>query len=192
MSPVLNEFILNRQNILIVSFGQFEKKFLDKIASSVKDRFGQKVNIAVSFSDLAKYYDPTRRQYDGNQLLKHIQSDYASDYVKAIGLFRVDLFIPILTYIIGQAVYKGNSGVVSLFRLKNELYGMKHNDQLLFERFKKEVIHELGHTFGLIHCLSPSCVMRSSTYIEDVDQKDSVFCLKCHEKLISFQTDLNS
>jgi len=176
---------LNKQRILIVSYGQFEKSFLEKIATSVKERFGYNTDISISYADLAKFFDPARRQYDGNQLLNHMHSEYSGGHIKAIGLFRVDLFIPILTYIIGQAVYKGNAGVVSLFRLKNELYGMKRDDKLLFERFKKEVIHELGHTFGLTHCFSPSCVMRSSTYIEDVDQKDSTFCLRCYEKLKS-------
>lgn len=174
---------MNKQRILLVSYGQFEKKFLEKIAASVKDRFGYETDISISYADLAQFYDPARRQYDGNQLLNHIHTNYAAGYIKTMGLFRVDLFIPILTYIIGQAVYKGDAGAVSLFRLKNELYGMKRDDKLLFERFKKEVIHELGHTFGLTHCFSPSCVMRSSTYIEDVDQKNSIFCSKCYEKL---------
>jgi archaemetzincin len=174
---------LDKQRILIISFGQFEKVFLDKIAASVKERFGCEVDTGVNYGDLSKFYDPSRRQYDGNLLLKYIHEHYATEQIKAIGLFRVDLFIPILTFIIGQAVYKGNAAVVSLYRLKNELYGMKKNDALVFERFKKEVIHELGHAFGLTHCFSTSCVMRSSTYVEDVDEKDSQFCLRCIEKL---------
>ena len=177
---------MNKQRILLVSYGQFEKSFLEKIAVSVKERFGYETDISARYADLARFYDPARRQYDGNQLLKLIHAEYSDQHIKTIGLFRVDLFIPILTYIIGQALYKGNAGVVSLYRLKNELYGIKRDDQLLFERFKKEVIHELGHTFGLTHCFSPSCVMRSSTYIEDVDQKNSTFCFKCYEKLKTF------
>jgi len=100
-----------------------------------------------------------------------------------MGLFRVDLFIPILTYIFGQAVLNGNTGIVSLFRMKNELYGLPQNNNLLIERFRKVVIHELGHTFGLIHCQYPNCVMRSSTYVEDIDQKKNFFCKNCQEEL---------
>lgn len=174
---------MNKQHILIISFGQFEKEFLEKIAASVRNRFGCTVNTTVSFSELGKYYDPARRQYDGNQLLNFINSEFAADGTKAIGLFRVDLFIPILTYIIGQAIFKGNAGLVSLYRLKNELYGLKPDNELLFERFKKEIIHEIGHTFGLTHCFSPSCVMRAGVYVEDVDQKDSTFCLKCIDRI---------
>lgn len=174
---------MKKQKILLISFGQFENELLTELADSVRSRFGCKVKTTVSFSELGKFYDPARRQYDANLLLSHINSEYASEHTKAIGLFRVDLFIPILTYIIGQAVYKGNAGLVSIFRLKNELYGLKRDDNLLFERFIKEIIHELGHTFGLTHCFSPSCVMRSGVYVEDVDQKDSTFCLNCYKKL---------
>ncbi len=174
---------MDKQRILIISFGQFDKDFLEKIAAAVKAEFGLDVAVEVNYKGLSKYYDPARRQYDGNELIRYIHSEYSSDTVKAIGLFRVDLFIPILTYIFGQAIFKGNAGIVSLYRLKNELYGLKRDNELLFERFRKEVIHELGHTFGLIHCLSPACVMRSSTYIEDVDQKKPHFCIKCREKL---------
>lgn len=168
---------------MLISFGQFELELLTVIAEAVKKRFGCEVKTAVSFCELAKYYDPARRQYDANLLLAHILEEFGSDDVKAIGLFRVDLFIPVLTYIIGQAVYKGNAGVVSIYRLKNELYGLKRDDRLLFERFVKEIIHELGHTFGLTHCFSPSCVMRSGVYVEDVDQRDSYFCSQCSAKL---------
>ena len=100
-------------------------------------------------------------------------------------LFQVDLFIPILTYIFGQAYLGGRTAIASSYRLKNESYGMTIDDKLLLGRFTKEVIHELGHTFGLIHCQNPLCVMRSSTYVEDIDQKERHLCPICRS-LIGF------
>src|SRR5690606_9018649 len=173
----------DKQRILLISFGQFDKNLLLKIAGAVHSVFGVSVDVESGFTDLSRFYDPARRQYDGNRLIQFIHTQYGNDNRKTIGLFRVDLFIPILTYIIGQAIYKGNAGVVSLFRLKNELYGLKKDETLLVDRFVKEIIHELGHTYGLTHCISPACVMRSSTYIEDIDQKEGHFCTKCREKL---------
>jgi len=174
---------LDKQKIVLISFGRFELGFFQRLAAAIQSELGIPVETAIDYSDLNNFYDPARRQYDGNKLIKYIHAEYNNDAIKTIGLFRVDLFIPILTYIFGQAIFKGNVGVVSLFRLKNELYGLKRNDNLLFERFLKEIIHELGHTFGLTHCVSPVCVMRSSTYIENVDEKTSHFCAKCREKL---------
>ncbi len=167
----------------MVSHGQFEKNFLERIAHDVQIEFELPVKIITSYIDLSAFFDPARRQYDGNKLLKLIDSSYTNQSVKTIGLFQVDLFIPILTFIFGQAILREKTGVVSLYRLKNEQYGLTKNESLLFERFRKVIIHELGHTFGLIHCHVPSCIMRSTTYVEDIDQKHHHFCSKCRKEL---------
>ncbi len=174
---------MDQQYITLISFGYFEKDFLEKIADAVREEFQIPVKIREAHIDLSEFYDPGRRQYNGNNLLKKVDSMISPDSVKIIGLFSVDLFIPILTFIFGQAVLGGHSGIASLYRLNNELYGMTADKNLLLERFKKEVIHEIGHTFGLIHCHVPACVMRSSTYVEDIDLKKTHFCMNCMSAL---------
>jgi archaemetzincin len=170
-------------NITLISFGYFERDFLRYVADSVQQEFLFPVNIKEGHIDLSEFYDSARRQYNGNDLLKEIDSKFAVDSVKSMGLFSVDLFIPILTFIFGQAFLNGRSGIASLYRLSNERYGMKMDNTVLLDRFRKEVIHELGHTFGLIHCHHPSCVMRSSTYVEDIDQKTHNLCVSCRSEL---------
>lgn len=174
---------MNEQSILLISHGNFEKVFLEKLTSGVAKELRFPVTMVESRIDLSDFYDPMRRQYDGNNLLIEIDSIPSTQYIKKVGLFRIDLYIPILTYIFGQAALNGDTGIASLYRLRNEQYGMKRNEDLLFERFTKVVIHELGHTFGLIHCHIPTCVMRSSTYVEDIDQKSHSFCIKCRTEI---------
>lgn len=135
--------------------------------------------------DIAKYYSPGRRQYDANAILSYISDLKPEDSLKSMGLFRIDLYIPILTYIFGQAMLDGQAGIASLYRLRNELYGLDQNNDLLITRFRKVIMHEMGHMFGLIHCHHPECVMRSSTYMEDIDQKERKFCSTCHKQLHS-------
>jgi archaemetzincin len=163
----------------LTSFGIFEKDLLERLAKDVSNEFHEPVSLEVSHLDINPFYSPGRRQYDANKLLKHLSAEALPDPVKTMGLFRVDLFIPVLTYIFGQAILGGNTGIASAYRLKNELYGLKMDNELTAERFTKEVIHELGHTFGLIHCHNSSCVMRSSTYVGDIDQKELHFCSRC-------------
>ena len=174
---------MTTKSILLIYHGDFDEGFLEEIAEEVAKEFHCAVNIEISNINLDEFYDSARRQYDANRLVKKIDSLFPFQYLKKIGLFRVDLFIPILTYIFGQAILKGNTGIASLYRLKNEQYGMKKDEALLLDRFKKVIIHELGHTFGLIHCHVPDCVMRSSTYVEEIDQKKRQFCKKCREEL---------
>lgn len=174
---------MNATPITIVSFGLFEKEFLEKVSIGVMNEFKSIVTIRDAHIDISEFYDPVRRQYNGDKLLKQVAALNGNGNSKTIGLFNVDLYIPILTYIFGQAQLNGKTAIASHYRLSNERYGMPADDNLLLQRFTKEVIHELGHTFGLIHCHTPNCVMRSSTYVEDIDQKEAQLCAKCQDEL---------
>jgi archaemetzincin len=170
---------MNLENITLISFGYFEKGLLELIVEDVEREFSVPVKTREGYLDLSEYYDPARKQYNGNELLKEIETQFATETSKTLGIFNVDLFIPILTYIFGQAFLNGRSGIASIYRLSNERYGIKKDQTIFVDRIRKEVIHELGHTFGLYHCSNPTCVMRSSTYVEDIDQKEHSLCHKC-------------
>ncbi len=174
---------MDKQRILLVTHGAFETDFLDKIAAAVTSEFDARTEMAESHNSISAFYDPIRRQYNGNKLLQHLDASTEPGDAKIIGLFKVDLFIPILTFIFGQAVFKGRTAIASLYRLRNEQYGLPANEAVLLERFRKVIIHETGHTFGLIHCHVPNCVMRSTTYVEEIDQKESRLCIKCRREL---------
>ncbi|MBK7173863.1 MAG: archaemetzincin family Zn-dependent metalloprotease [Bacteroidales bacterium] len=172
--------------IAMISFGYFEKQLLDAVTMRTEQAFSARISWKEGFLDLGDYYDPSRRQYDGNRILKVIDERFGVSKGKTIGLLSIDLFIPILTFIYGQAFLNGRSCIASNYRLSNERYGLLPDETLMHNRFIKEIIHELGHTYGLIHCSHPDCVMRSSTYVEDIDQKGEDFCPNCKSNLIHF------
>ncbi len=174
---------MNNLIITLLCFGRFERGFLEKVSEAVMREYDCNVLIKDAYVDISEFYDAGRRQYNGNKILSKVETLIGDGDSKIIGLFNVDLFIPILTYIFGQAQLNGKTAIASQFRLSNERYGMRPDEHLLLQRFTKEVIHELGHTFGLLHCHTPTCVMRSSTYVEDIDQKEEQLCVKCREIL---------
>jgi archaemetzincin len=123
-------------------------------------------------------FDPSRGQYDSTLLLAQLLGE-PSGAERVLGVANVDLFIPVLSYVFGEAQLPGRAAVISLHRLNPELYGLPSAPAQLADRAEKEAIHELGHTFGLVHCRQPGCVMRSSTYVEEIDLKSARFCEEC-------------
>ena len=91
----------------------------------------------------------------------------------------------------GEAQLNGPAAIVSITRLRNEFYGLPKNDTLLRERMEKEAIHELGHTFGLVHCRNDLCVMRPSTYVENIDLKPPQLCYSCLKRFMEMPPNIS-
>ena len=169
--------------IYIVPISTPAAHWLGPLEKTVAQCFGQPVKRMHCDIDLEKAYDFNRRQYNSSQILLQLINSAPDDALKILGVVAVDLYIPILTYVFGEAQLGGTGALVSMHRLNNRLYGLPDNDQLLCERLNKEAIHELGHTFGLLHCSIPGCVLSPSTYVEDIDQKNDQVCQECRKHL---------
>jgi archaemetzincin len=129
-------------------------------------------------------FEPERGQYFSGRILKEILhseglSSATADAIKVLGIVDVDLCTPILSFVFGEAQLGGKAAVISLCRLRQEFSGLPSNPQLLLQRAKKEALHELGHTFGLIHCRNPRCVMYFSNSVRNIDMKTANFCHNC-------------
>lgn len=137
------------------------------------------VRIEPPWFDAECVFDAARGQYHSTRLLEQILGGPPTRAERILGVTPVDLFIPVLTYVFGEAQLAGRAAVVSYHRLRPEAYGLPADDALLLARLVKEALHELGHTCDLVHCRHPACVMLASTYAEDIDRKPADFCLSC-------------
>ena len=126
-------------------------------------------------------YDPRRKQHLTSRVLKFLL-EAGPVGGKVLGITDRDLFIPILTFVFGEAQLGGGAAVVSTARLAqdSEPFGAA----LVTERLAKEAVHELGHAFGLVHCGTPGCVMSRSSSVRDVDAKSHALCDACQERLL--------
>jgi archaemetzincin len=129
--------------------------------------------------DAAFALDSRRNQYHATSILRRLRSLEPDQDVRAIGVTCVDLFVPILTFVFGEAELGGRCAVVSLQRLDERFYGLPARAELLRERLMKEAVHELGHTYGLRHCEDWRCVMTSSHAVDRLDIKSATFCRDC-------------
>lgn len=129
-------------------------------------------------------FDASRGQYNSTRALKQLLTDPQEDPAdRVLGVTGVDLFTPVLTYVFGEAQLGGRAAIVSIHRLRSEAYGLPPDEALLFDRLHKEAVHELGHTFGLLHCSNLGCVMRASAYAEEIELKRAAFCDLCRALL---------
>jgi archaemetzincin len=156
-----------------------DKKTLSSLSSVLEETFGLPVVISKRSFSLENGKDTLRNQYNSTWILSQIVKRFPEDTCKVLAITQVDLYVPVLTYVFGEAQLDGTVAVVSVHRLQDELYGLPRNPLKCRERLEKEAIHELGHTFGLLHCHEPQCVMYTSTYAEEIDFKSMHFCSNC-------------
>jgi len=133
-------------------------------------------------------FEARRNQYYSTRILKEMLGEVPQDAFKLLGVTDKDLCIPILTYVFGEAQVGGTAAVISLARLRQEHYGLAPDQPLLLERLRKESLHELGHTFGLVHCPLRECVMYLSNTVVDVDTRGRDFCTGCQTVVASKNT----
>jgi len=158
----------------------------DEIMEELKDRVGGifhcPVEIKAGFSDLAQAYNPERKQYFSSKLLASLKKSEGEERV--VGVADVDLYVSRLNFVFGEADVGSGTTIVSLCRLRQEYYGLAPDGVLFLERATKEIVHEVGHTFGLGHCPNNKCVMHFSNSLADTDLKEAHFCDKCRPRII--------
>jgi archaemetzincin len=128
-------------------------------------------------------YDGARDQYRSVEIVKALAGAAPADAARMLGVTEVDLSIPMLTFLFGHAQLSGRVALISLCRLRQEFYGLPPDEALLRERAVKEMLHEMGHTFGLTHCGDTQCAMSVSTHIQFVDAKSARYCASCGPRI---------
>jgi archaemetzincin len=160
--------------VILVPVGKFPEQLLERLSR----RTG--IPLGPGLADISAAWNATRRQYDSTRLIAELKSHY---HGRVMGAAACDLYVPVLTFVFGEAEMPGRAGVFSIHRLREEFYGLPENPELLEGRAVRELRHEVGHLHGLSHCPDWSCVMSSSHSVERVDSKGERYCAECDARL---------
>jgi len=170
-------------NLQLLPIGKLDGGLLIDLAQAMADLFRVPCEILSSALDPEFAFHGERQQYHSSEILVRMQSRVTADSWRVLGVTAADLYIPILTFVFGEAQMGGPCAVVSLHRLRQEFYGLPPDRGLLQQRLLKEAVHEVGHTVNLTHCDDYQCAMAPSHAVEWIDLKENWLCSACQGRI---------
>ena len=168
--------------IEVISIGSIRTNVLEYLVHLLPGRFNVDVGVGSNIPIELFRADELRKQYLSTSMLRSLAGMHGSDKV-LLGVADVDLYVPSLNFVFGEADPANRVAVISLTRLRPSFYGLHEDHGLFLERVGKEAVHELGHIFHLEHCSQRRCVMFFSNSLVDTDLKEDKFCHRCGRHL---------
>ncbi len=176
--------------IVISPLCALESDLLELIRKEIARLFQYRTEVLPLLKSLSFALNPSRNQFHSTPVLEKLDEIAPPEAVKVLAISDVDLYIPILTHVYGEAQLGGRACMISTHRLREGLNPLSGPETFHF-RVMKEAIHELGHTFNLRHCPEDKCIMHYCRSIEDVDRKSNELCRYCRTLLNDEMERLN-
>jgi archaemetzincin len=170
------------KKLQLLPVGNVDARLLEWLRQALFEKFRVPAEILTPALDPAFALHAERQQFHSSEILGAMQRYLDGQTWRLLGVTERDLYIPILTFVFGEAQVGGSSAIVSYHRLTQEFYGLPSDLDLLANRLLTESVHELGHTLHLTHCDDFRCAMAASDAVEYIDLKDSGFCEDCLAK----------
>ena len=177
----------SKRKILVALIGDVDKEVVKSLSRNLRDVISCDVEILEPVEIPEHAYNPSRDQFHSTEMLSRLRrrvfrrGQESNASTRLLGVTSVDLYIPGLDFVFGEADLPGRTAIISLKRLREEFYSREPDSEILLERATREAVHGLGHTLGLGHCINELCVMHPSGRVEVIDKKESAFCQRCRQ-----------
>ena len=176
----------------LLPIGNCDGQLLQELGAAMGKVFRVPFLVLPQALDPEAAFHAERQQYHSSEILAATQGFSTNDSWRVLGVTSVDLYIPILTFVFGEAQIGGPCAVVSSYRLRQEFYGLPADANLLRARLLKEAVHEIGHTLELSHCHDYRCAMAPSHAVEWIDIKDAWLCPQCEARAVGAMEEATS
>ncbi|MFC6264690.1 archaemetzincin, partial [Flavobacterium panici] len=179
IKPIGNFNSLQKKQIQLVNeylelFFQLKTKTLEPISNDIVPNSARRMSTEGHEQLLAGYLL--------NDVLKEEKPE---NRIALMGLSELDLYPkPEWNYVFGLASYRDKVGVSSIYRFQDGKLTAENFD-LCLVRLLKTSSHEIGHMFGIHHCINADCVMNGTNSLSETDRSTIRLCSVCQRKLNS-------
>ncbi|MBI5367045.1 MAG: hypothetical protein HZA54_08405 [Planctomycetes bacterium] len=168
--------------IVFVPLGDFAKDHAElmKLMQEYSEVFfAIKTEVAPARALPPKAFAKSRGQYNGDKILNLLAKERPEDAIAYVAFTDQDLYSPGLNFVFGEGSEEDRVGVWSISRLGDP-------PELLARRTLQLMNHEVGHIFGIDHCIFYECSMDGSNSLEEGDRHPIHFCPLDEKKLAWF------
>jgi archaemetzincin len=123
-----------------------------------------------------RWLDARRRQYNADRIVASLAERVPASSLGLFGLMGSDLYGLGLNFVFGEALLSERAGIYSVHRFGRE-------PRPLLRRALKLASHEIGHLFGIQHCVFYECVMNGTNSLAETDRRPLHLCPVCRAKL---------
>jgi len=176
-----------RAKIVVVPLGEVDFMMVNRLATNIGPVFSRSVDILKGMKMPEEANNVIRNQFYASIIMAKLERVKANSRELIVGICEEDIYLPDDAYIIGHADSILGTAVVSLFRIRQEFYGLPEDEMKVYDRLFKETIHQLAHLFGMSGCRNPKCVNYYSQNMFDIDNKGEKFCDICRRNLMSLK-----
>lgn len=174
---------LLKAKIVLAPLGEVDFILVNRLATSIGPVFDRSVDILKGMKVPEESYNVIRGQNYASVILNKLERVKANQREFIVGLLEEDIYLPDEAFIIGYSDTVLRTAVVSLFRIRQEFYGLPEDDKKVFSRLFKQSIFHLSPLFNLPSCRNPRCINYYSQKMFDIDSKGEKFCDLCRRKI---------
>lgn len=144
----------------------------------------------VKFPRRARMNEGTgKQQWYTRSILGWLWTKLPPDAYGMLGVTMEDLYpSDTANYVFGQASYKSRVGVFSFARYDPQFFDRERSENfedVMLRRSGKVLTHEMGHMFGIKHCIHYECNMNGVNHLREADRAPMHLCPVCLRKLHS-------
>ena len=176
---VVNRKVKGRETLHLLPFSDLDalqRGLLPRIREHTARFFDTHVKVLPAAPVKRSWYQRDRDQYNADIIVRHLARKVPADSLGLFGLMGSDLYGLGLSFVFGEALLHDRAGIYSVRR-----YGRQN--PMLLRRALKLSAHEIGHMFGLKHCVFYECVMNGVNSLTEMDRSPLHLCPVCLAKL---------